>query len=95
MVAEGHGMGHQFKAVIQGTVVLAVELGLALVGDGQEAAGVVAVLAGLVDLQLHAEIKGPIPPETGGWAVVVVVNGLLTSNGQVAVRTVGLILVNA
>lgn len=93
VVAEGHGMGHQFKAVIQGTVVLAVELGLALVGDGQEAAGVVAVLAGLVDLQLHAEIKGPIPPETGGWAVVVV-NGLLTSNGQVAVWTVGLILVN-
>ena len=57
-------MGHQFKAVIQGTVVLAVELGLALVGDGQ-AAGVVAVLAGLVDLQLHAEIKGPIPQKQG------------------------------
>lgn len=66
VVAEGHGMGHQFKAVIQGTVVLAVELGLALVGDGQEAAGVVAVLAGLVDLQLHAEIKGPIPPRNRG-----------------------------
>lgn len=93
VVAEGHGIGHRFKAVIQGTVVLAVELGLALVGDGQEAAGGVAVLAGLVDLQLHAEIKGPIPPETGGWAVVVV-NELLTSNSQVAVRTVGLILVN-
>ena len=65
VVAEGHGMGHQFKAVIQGTVVLAVELGLALVGDGQEAAGVVAVLAGLVDLQLHAEIKGPSPQKQG------------------------------
>ena len=65
VVAEGHGMGYQFKAVIQGTVVLAVELGLALVGDGQEAAGVVAVLAGLVDLQLHAEIKGPIPQKQG------------------------------
>ena len=95
VVAEGHGVGHQLKAVIQGAVVFAVEPGLALVGDGKKAAGVVAVLAGLVDLQLHAEIEGPIPPETGGWAVVVVVDGLLTGNGQVAVRTVGLILVIA
>lgn len=95
VVAEGHGVGHQLKAVVQGAVVLAVEPRLTLVGDGQEAAGVVAVLAGLVDLQLHAEIEGPIPPEEGGWAVVVVVDGLLTGNGQVAVRTVGLILVIA
>ena len=88
-------MGHQLKAVVQGAVVLAVEPGLALVGDGQKAAGVVTILSGLVDLQLHAEIEGPIPPETGGWAVVVVVDGLLTGNGQVAVRAVGLVVVFA
>ena len=58
-------MGHQLEAVIQGAVVFAVEPGLALVGDGKKAAGVVAVLAGLVDLQLHAEIEGPIPQKQG------------------------------
>ena len=93
VVAEGHGVGHQLEAVVQGAVVLAVEPGLTLVGDGEKAAGVVAVLTGLVDLQLHAEIEGPIPPEERGWAVVVVVDRLLVGGGPVAVRAVGLILV--
>lgn len=65
VVAEGHGVGHQLEAVVQGTVMLAVEPGLALVGDGKKAAGIVAVLAGFVDLQLHAEIEGPIPQKQG------------------------------
>ena len=74
VVVQGHGIGHQFEAVVQGAVVLAVEPPLPPVGDVQQLPGVGAVLPRSIDLQLHAEKPGALPVKNGGWFEGVVVN---------------------
>jgi hypothetical protein len=72
---QGHGVGHQLEALVQGAVVLAVEQFLPLVGDAQERLGAGVVLTRSVDLQLHAEVAGTAAVEDGVRLVAVIVDG--------------------
>ena len=75
MIVQRHGVGHQFKAVLQGTVMLAVEIFPTIpVGDLHELPGALVVLSGAVDLQLHAEVAHPRSAELGFRLVIVVLN---------------------
>ena len=94
VVVQGHRVGHQLHAVIQGSVMLDVEvLQTVAVGDGQQLTCIVRVLTGTVDLQFHTEVSGAAAPEQGLGLVIVVLNGPVTGL-IVAVVAEGLVIVS-
>lgn len=94
VVVQGHGVGYQLHAVVQGTVVLDVELFQAVpVGDVKKLPGPVVPLSALVDLQLHAEEAVPLAIEDRRGLIVVALNGMVRAVGVIAHFAVTLVIV--
>jgi len=89
MIVQAHGVGNDFKAVLQGTVVLAVGAFPVPVGDFQDSAGAVGILAALVDLQLHAKVTGAFAMENGRGLVVIVLDGVIAAGAVDFTEAVG------
>ena len=73
-------------------IVLAVGKRVLPVGDVQQRRGVLVVLTGTVDLQLHAEEAGPSAVEDGAGLEVIVVDRA-AFNGGAAVAAIGVVVV--
>ena len=75
VIAQGHRVGDDLHAVLQGTVMLDVDvLQTVAVGRVHQLPRPVAALPRPVDFQLHAEIACPFPIENGVRLVVIAVN---------------------
>ena len=96
VIDQGHGVGNQLEAVIQGAVVLSVEPGLALVGDCKRAARHCRCPRRLRRSPAPRRNGRAHPPRRRGMGGSSSrVDGLLTGNGQVAIRVVGFVVVIA
>jgi len=93
MIAQRHGVGDNFDAVIQRAVVLAVGVLLLGIGSGQEDPGVAAKLTGSVYLQLYAKVTVAFAIEDGVWFVRILMDGLSILGVMVAFRAKGFTLV--
>jgi len=92
MVVQGHGVGHQLQTVVQGAVILDVEV-LQAVGDGQQFSGIIRVFPRAIDLQLHTKPAGAIAAEQGLGFKVVVPDCLVAALSHVTVVTARLVIV--
>ena len=102
VVVQRHGVTDDLKALIQGTVVLAVGPFLAIVHQPENLTGVAVVLSGAVNLQLHPEVPAALTEELRFRLVVIVVDfpgaGVVTVAGVapglivIVVIVVGIIL---
>lgn len=86
-------MRDDLQAVIQGAVVLDVDVLGGAICKLQQLPGVGAVLSGAVDLQLHAKVTGTCAIEDGIRLEIVVVDGDILLPPGPAVLAVGLIRV--
>lgn len=71
MIVQGHGVGDDLKAVVQGAVVLAIDALRTVVNQGHQGLGGADALAAFVDFQLHAEVAGTGAIEDGLGLVVI------------------------
>ena len=92
LILQRQGMRDDLKAVVQTAIVLAIGKGVLSVDDVQQRQGVLVVLTGTVDLQLHAEETGPGAVEDGTGFEIVVMNGTVLDVGA-AVAAIGIIVV--
>ena len=92
LILQRHGVRDDLKAVVQTAIVLAIGKGVLSVDDVQQRQGVLVVLTGTVDLQLHAEKAGPGAVEDGTGFEIVVMNGTVLDVGA-AVAAIGIIVV--
>ena len=90
MVVQGHGVGDDLQAVLQGTVMLDVDMLVLPVGGLAEPPGLASRFPGLVDLQLHPQVPGTVPVEDGHRFVAVVVDA--GAHLMIAGVTVGVLL---
>ena len=74
VIVQGHRMADNLKALIQGTVVLAVGPFLSVVHQLENLTGVAIVLSGTVDLQLYPKVPAALAEELRFRLVVIVVN---------------------
>ena len=104
VVVQRHRVADDLKALIQGTVMLAVGPFLSVVDQPKNLTGVAVVLSGTVDLQLHPEVPAALTEELRFRLVVIVVDfpgtGVVTVAGVapglivIVVIVVGVILKN-
>ena len=93
VVSQGHGMGDDLKAVLQGAVMLAIDTLFAfLVGDFHDMVGVIIILSGSINLQLHAKEAGRFSVEDGLGLIVIVVDTCGPQSGK-AFGAIGIIAV--
>lgn len=92
-LGKGHRVRDDLQAVIQGAVVLDVDVLGGAICKLQQLPGVGAVLSGAVDLQLHAKVTGTCAIEDGIRLEIVVVDGDILLPPGPAVLAVGLIRV--
>lgn len=74
MILQAHGVGDDLKAVVKTTIVFAVDVLNLGIGDVQNLIGIVTVLTGFIDLQLHTEIARAFTAEQWVGFVVIVVD---------------------
>ena len=92
LILQRHGVRDDLKAVVQTAIVLAIGKGVLSVDDVQQRQGVLVVLTGTVDLQLHAEKAGPGAVEDGTGLEIVVVDGTVLDVGA-AVAAIGVVVI--
>ena len=76
VVLQAHGMGDDLKAVLQGAVMLAVDVLFFPVGDFHERSGIGGAFPALIDLKLYAEKAWPVAKENRSGLIVIVLDGI-------------------
>lgn len=89
VVLQAHGMGDDLKAILQGAVMLAVDVLFFSVGNLHKLSGIGGAFPGLVDLKLHAEEAWPFTKEKGLWFIVVVLDGIEPMGAAKTAEAVG------
>jgi len=89
---QSHGVGHDFKAVVQRAVVFAVDQLPIPVGQIQNLLGILAALSRSINLQLRAQVTRALPIKDRVRLVVIVLNSLLLSRAGIAVAAQGLLI---
>ena len=80
MVVQGHGMGDDLKAIVQGAVVLAIDAALTgIIGESQNLRGIPRVLAALVNFQFDTKIAGAASVEDWLRFIVVIMDDALAA----------------
>lgn len=74
VVVQSHWMGHQFKAILQRVVMLAVEMLVLSIGDFQNLSGSCVTFTSSVNFQLYTEIAAAVAIENRVRLLVVIVN---------------------
>lgn len=76
VVLQAHGMGDDLKAVLQGAVMLAVDVLRFPVGDLHKLSSIGGAFPALVDLKLNAKETRPFSEKDGLGLIVVVLDGI-------------------
>ena len=93
VVVQTHGMGDQLEAVLQTSIVLAIQGDGVAVRNTQHISGVVIILASTIYFKLHAEVTGAFAIEHRCGLEVVVPDCAATIDGMVAVVAKGIVVI--